>query len=88
MASPEKIQADFDRLAVLETEAWNHNDYYHYGCVSYSIAGPAELRGNFAECPNHTPSVVAVFNHLAVSSLTDSCKPSGRLASPTDDRII
>ena len=29
MASAEKIQADFDRLAVLETEAWNHNDYYH-----------------------------------------------------------
>lgn len=25
----EKIQADFDRLAVLETEGWNHNDYYH-----------------------------------------------------------
>jgi len=29
MASMEKIQADFDRLAVLETEEWNHNDYYH-----------------------------------------------------------
>ncbi len=29
MASMEKIQADFDRLAFLETEAWNHNDYYH-----------------------------------------------------------
>ena len=29
MASMEKIQADFDRLAVLSTEEWNHNDYYH-----------------------------------------------------------
>jgi ubiquinone/menaquinone biosynthesis C-methylase UbiE len=29
MASTEKIQADFDRLAVLATEQWNHNDYYH-----------------------------------------------------------
>jgi ubiquinone/menaquinone biosynthesis C-methylase UbiE len=29
MASMEKIQADFDRLAVLETEEWNHSDYYH-----------------------------------------------------------
>jgi ubiquinone/menaquinone biosynthesis C-methylase UbiE len=29
MASLEKIQADFDRLAVLATENWNHNDYYH-----------------------------------------------------------
>ncbi len=29
MASMEKIQADFDRLAVLATEEWNHNDYYH-----------------------------------------------------------
>jgi ubiquinone/menaquinone biosynthesis C-methylase UbiE len=29
MASMEKIQADFDRLAVLTTEEWNHNDYYH-----------------------------------------------------------
>lgn len=29
MASMEKVQADFDRLAVLSTEEWNHNDYYH-----------------------------------------------------------
>jgi ubiquinone/menaquinone biosynthesis C-methylase UbiE len=29
MALTEKIQADFDRLAVLSTEEWNHNDYYH-----------------------------------------------------------
>jgi SAM-dependent methyltransferase len=29
MASMEKIQADFDRIAVLATEEWNHNDYYH-----------------------------------------------------------
>jgi ubiquinone/menaquinone biosynthesis C-methylase UbiE len=29
MASTEKIQADFDRLAMLSTEEWNHNDYYH-----------------------------------------------------------
>ena len=29
MASMEKIQADFDRLAVLATQEWNHNDYYH-----------------------------------------------------------
>jgi SAM-dependent methyltransferase len=29
MASMEKIQADFDRLAVLEADTWNHNDYYH-----------------------------------------------------------
>jgi ubiquinone/menaquinone biosynthesis C-methylase UbiE len=28
MASMEKIQADFDRLAVL-SEGWSHNDYYH-----------------------------------------------------------
>lgn len=29
MASTEKIQADFDRIAVLSTDEWNHNDYYH-----------------------------------------------------------
>ena len=29
MASTEKIQADFDRIAVLSTEGWSHNDYYH-----------------------------------------------------------
>ncbi len=29
MASTEKIQADFDRLAVLSTEEWSHNDHYH-----------------------------------------------------------
>jgi ubiquinone/menaquinone biosynthesis C-methylase UbiE len=29
MASTEKIQADFDRIAVLPSEEWNHNDYYH-----------------------------------------------------------
>jgi ubiquinone/menaquinone biosynthesis C-methylase UbiE len=29
MASMDKIQADFDRIAVLPTEEWNHNDYYH-----------------------------------------------------------
>lgn len=28
MASMEKIQADFDRLAVL-SEGWSHNEYYH-----------------------------------------------------------
>lgn len=27
-ASPQ-IRADFDRLALLSTEGWNHNDYYH-----------------------------------------------------------
>ena len=29
MASTEKIQTDFDRLAGLTTEEWNHNDNYH-----------------------------------------------------------
>jgi len=29
MASLEKIQADFDRLAVLSTEGWDHNGHYH-----------------------------------------------------------
>lgn len=29
MASLEKIQADFDRLAVLSTEEWDHNGHYH-----------------------------------------------------------
>ncbi len=29
MASTEKIQADFDRLALLSTEGWSQNDYYH-----------------------------------------------------------
>jgi ubiquinone/menaquinone biosynthesis C-methylase UbiE len=29
MASTEKVQADFDRLAILSTDEWNHNDYYH-----------------------------------------------------------
>ncbi len=29
MASTVKIQADFDRLAVLSTEEWSHNDHYH-----------------------------------------------------------
>ncbi len=29
MASLEKIQADFDRIAVLSNEGWSHNDYYH-----------------------------------------------------------
>jgi SAM-dependent methyltransferase len=29
VAAVEKIQADFDRLAVLATEEWSHNDYYH-----------------------------------------------------------
>ena len=29
MASAEKIQSDFDRIAVLSSEEWNHNDYYH-----------------------------------------------------------
>ncbi len=29
MALAEKTQADFDRIAVLSTEGWSHNDYYH-----------------------------------------------------------
>ena len=29
MASSEKIQADFDRLAGLSTEGWDHNGHYH-----------------------------------------------------------
>ncbi len=29
MVSSEKIQADFDRLAVLSTEGWDHNGHYH-----------------------------------------------------------
>lgn len=29
MAYTEKIKADFDRIAVLATDEWNHNDYYH-----------------------------------------------------------
>ena len=29
MAPMEKIQADFDRLAVLSTEGWSQNDHYH-----------------------------------------------------------
>jgi len=29
MASLEKIQADFDQIAVLSNEGWSHNDYYH-----------------------------------------------------------
>lgn len=29
MTSMEKIQADFDRIAMLATEEWNHNDTYH-----------------------------------------------------------
>lgn len=29
MTSPEQVQADFDRLAVLSDENWNHNHHYH-----------------------------------------------------------
>jgi ubiquinone/menaquinone biosynthesis C-methylase UbiE len=28
-ASPSKIQLDFDRIAVLSNEGWNHNSHYH-----------------------------------------------------------
>ncbi len=39
MASTEKIQADFDRLAVLTTEEWNHNDHYHSFLLRH-VPGP------------------------------------------------
>ncbi len=42
MASTEKIQADFDRLAVLSTEGWDHNGHYHPLLLSHVPAACTE----------------------------------------------
>ncbi len=42
MASAEKIQADFDRLAALSTEGWDHNGHYHPFLLSHVPAACTE----------------------------------------------
>jgi predicted TPR repeat methyltransferase len=45
MSDPEAVQADFDRIALLANDCWNHNNHYHGFLLQHAPSHCAEALG-------------------------------------------